>query len=492
MLRGENFQQYLQRVSGLESVPIWVFYLILAAVIAVVVAAGLWIIFGFLKHKPRRVFQGTYHKRGTDEQGGNYRLHLRVEPDGSGVLIINASRVVHLNPTAAEYAGLVIHNYDEEKAVRMMTTRYKVKPDVAREDWRKMVNTVTTLASTGDICPVSFLDLARIEPFSTPVSAPYRLDLALTYRCNDTCPHCYVGKPREVKELTTTEWKTVIDHTWKAGIPHICFTGGEPTVREDLAELIAHAEELGVVTGLLTNGRLLSDKVYLQKLLEAGLDHIQITLESHDAAVHDQMVGCPGAWQETVQGIKNAVATDVYTITNTTLTKLNTPEIEKTLEFIKSLGITVFACNGIIYSGSAPESGLGIAETEMVPIIERIRDKAKELDLRFIWYTPTQYCNLNPMQLEVGIKACTAAKYNMCVEPDGEVLPCQSFYQSCGNILHDPWEKIWNSQVCRDVREKRWLPAKCKGCEDLPVCGGGCPLEQKNETLYCIESASNG
>lgn len=491
MLRGENFAEYLQRSWGLESLPGWLFMVLVVVSMLALLALGWWLA-SRLKKQPRKLFSGTYHKRGTDSAGGTYRLHLRVEPNSSGVLIINASRVVYLNPTATEMAGLIISDYDEDKAIKLMTSRYKVKVEDARKDYRKMVETIATLSSTGDICPISYLDLARIEPFSTPVSAPYRLDLALTYKCNDTCPHCYVGKPREVKEMSVDNWQKVIDRAWEAGIPHICFTGGEPTLFTGLGDLIAYAEEKGIVTGLLTNGRKLSDNAYLKSLLDAGLDHIQITLESHDKAIHDQMTGCAGAWEETVQGIKNAIATDVYTITNTTLTNLNASTIEQTLEFIKSLGVEVFACNGIIYSGSAPQSGLAISEKDMQPILEHIRDKAQSLGLRFIWYTPTQYCQLNPMKLDIGIKACTAAKYNMCVEPDGEVIPCQSYYRSCGNILQTPWEKIWNSQVCKDIRDRKWIPAKCNGCEDLPICGGGCPLEQNNGGLYCTESASNG
>ena len=77
-----------------------------------------------------------------------------------------------------------------------------------------------------------------------------------------------------------------LDHLWAIGIPHIVFTGGEPTLREDLPELIKHAEENGQITGINTNGRRLQDQGYLQKLIDAGLDHVQITFESHLADVH--------------------------------------------------------------------------------------------------------------------------------------------------------------------------------------------------------------
>ena len=146
------------------------------------------------------------------------------------------------------------------------------------------------------------------------------MDLALTYRCNNDCAHCYNARPRRYPELSTAEWKDSLDRLWEIGIPHVVFTGGEPTLRPDLPELIAHAERNGQITGLNTNGRRLKDPALVQALVDAGLDHVQITLESHDAAnprPHGRRRTAPGT--ETVAGIRNALATRLYVMTNTTL-----------------------------------------------------------------------------------------------------------------------------------------------------------------------------
>ena len=129
-----------------------------------------------------------------------------------------------------------------------------------------------------------------MAPFSNRPSAPYRMDLAITYRCNNECGHCYNGRSRQYPELTTQDWKNILDRLWQIGIPHIIFTGGEPTLRNDLDELIRHAESNGQITGLNTNGRRLKDPSYVQQLVDAGLDHVQITLESHNPNIHDSMV----------------------------------------------------------------------------------------------------------------------------------------------------------------------------------------------------------
>ncbi len=429
---------------------------------------------------PRSLPPGLHAYERRDGTGGRVRLHLRVEPDGRGLLVINASRVLHLNQTAAEYARFVLEEVPEDTAVRQVIRRYRVDARTARADFHRMRAQIETLIrADGCTCPIIGLDLERVDPFSVSLTAPYRMDLALTYRCNNDCPHCYVARSPDYPEMDTSTWKAILERVWEVGIPHVCFTGGEATLREDLVELVAYAEGLGLVTGLLTNGRRLSDVTCVQALVAAGLDHVQITLESHDETTHDSMVAAPGAWRETVQGVRNAVAAGLYTTTNTTLTRNNVAEIEKTVAFIASLGVPTFACNSLIYAGRGATVGTGFREGELAPILERVRETAGRHSLRLVWYTPTQYCAFSPLQLELGVKACTAALYNMCIEPDGAVIPCQSYYERLGYILRDPWEAIWNHDLAQALRERRYAPEKCRECPEFPLCGGGCPLYLK-------------
>jgi radical SAM protein with 4Fe4S-binding SPASM domain len=433
--------------------------------------------------------KGMFHYMTPDGAEDRFRLHLRVEENGEGILVINAAKVLHLNQTATEHAKLILEDKDTDTAVKEIRRRYRVSKGTARQDYEQLKDTVLTLAVTDDICPISYLDVQRVEPFDTPVSAPYRMDLALTYRCNANCAHCYVGRSRDLESLSTEEWKRVIEKLWELGIPHVVFTGGEATLYPDLAEVIRHAEGVGLVSGLLTNGIKLADEAYLQELVDVGLDHIQITLESHDEGIHNRMVGAD-AWKETVHGIRNAVATEVYTITNTTLSTLNAPLIEETIDFLADLGIQTFACNSLIYTGKGPSSGIGIPEEELEDLVVRVRDKAVAKGMRLIWYTPTQYCEFHPVQLELGAKFCTAAKYNMCVEPNGDVIACQSYYSSLGNILKDDWQSIWNHPTAVSIRNRDWVMEKCHDCDELPLCGGGCPLYLVNKGTLCVESSS--
>ncbi len=434
---------------------------------------------GLLDRFRTKPMEALHHLRVEEGEYRGLRLHLRLEKDGSGVLVINASRVLFLNKTATEIVHGFTRGESEDETVRRILRRYKVDAETARKDYKDTLFTINTFAKTSDVCPVSYLNVEKIEPFQKELSAPYRMDLALTYRCNNKCIHCYAGGPKQTSELSTEEWFSVIGKLHDLGIPHIVFTGGEPTLREDLAALITQTQKLELVSGLVTNGRKLKDKAYLQSLIDAGLDHIQITVESSDPKVHDKITGAKGSWRETVQGLKNAIATPIYTISNTTLNQFNVNGIEQTIEFLHGLGLKQFACNSLIYSGKAPEvaKDFALEESSLEPVLTRIRDKARQLGMEFTWYTPTQYCELNPLELELGIKSCSACRINMAIEPDGTVIPCQSYFIPLGNILRDEWKKIWQNPTCLKIRARKYAPDKCFECPSLNICGAGCPLK---------------
>jgi radical SAM protein with 4Fe4S-binding SPASM domain len=206
---------------------------------------------------------------------------------------------------------------------------------------------------------------------------------------------------------------------------------------------------------------------------------VQITLESHDAAIHDRMVRAAGAWNDTVAGLRAVLETKLYVMTNTTLLRHNAPFLSETLDFLAQTRVPTVGLNALIYSGRGLEVDSGLPENELPALLTMARSATDARGQRLVWYTPTQYCHFDPMQLDLGVKGCTAALYNMCVEPDGSVLPCQSYYQPLGNLLLDEWPGIWNHELAVSLRERRNLPVDCQACALLLECGGGCPLARQ-------------
>ncbi len=377
------------------------------------------------------------------------RIHLRIDPDGTGTLIVNANRVMHLNPTAALMAYLILEGKKDQEIIQNLRNQYRVSAIQANQDLSTFNVQLDNLIRPDGACPIHELDLESIMPFSARPSAPYRMDLAITYRCNNDCAHCYNARERNFPELDTAQWKKILDQLWALGIPHIVFTGGEATLRNDLPELIAHAESNGQITGLNTNARRLIDKKYVQQLVDAGLDHVQVTVESCDEQIHDEMMRAKGAFKQTIQGLKNALATRLYVMTNTTMLRTNVHKIPDTLDFLAELGVPTIGLNALIYAGQGLSVGTGLHERELQPILDMAVKKTSEHGQRLIWYTPTQYCNFDPTQSNLGVKGCTASLYSMCIESNGNVLPCQSYYRPLGNMLTDPWDSIWNHKLSR-------------------------------------------
>src|SRR5512139_749448 len=108
---------------------------------------------------------GTYHLQ-TVMEGAPCRLHLRLHEDGSGLLIVNASTVLQLNPTAAEYAYHLVKGSTAEEAAKEIASRYRVSKGLALEDYQGFVERVHALIRTPDLDPVSYMDFERVAPHS--------------------------------------------------------------------------------------------------------------------------------------------------------------------------------------------------------------------------------------------------------------------------------------------------------------------------------------
>ncbi|MFQ5891459.1 MAG: PqqD family peptide modification chaperone [Candidatus Methanofastidiosia archaeon] len=407
---------------------------------------------------------------------GKIRLSLR-EETGFSVLNINGAHILYLNETASEYVKYIMEEKPVEEIVKTMTKKYKVTREKIEKDYEKVYFNIIALASSIDLCPFSSLGIESVAPFSKEydLKAPHRFDLAITYRCNNNCIHCYAASPRETAELGTEEWKKVIDITSKLSNA-IVFTGGEPLLREDIVELVSYSKNL--VTGLITNGRLLPK--YMGDLEQVELDHVQITIEGFEE-VHNKIVGA-NAWNETIDGIRKALDSSVFTLTNTTLMKYNYKDVEKFIHFLSSLGLERLAFNSIIYSGKAKKDyALSLEDSRIT--LEKIIKTCDELGLELVWYTPTKRCEIDPVEYGLGLKVCSAARINVTVEPNGDVIPCQSWFEPMGNILKDQWSSIWNSKMAKYIRNRKYMPEGCKECEKYweRECTAGCPLE-----VYCF------
>lgn len=361
---------------------------------------------------------GTYHFQSDPASGKNYRLHLRLEPDGNGLLIVNAQTVLHLNQTAAEYAYHIIKGTPEESVARQIASRYKVSFSQAGEDYISLRQRIETLIQTPDLDPEIFLDFGRTMPHGSKLSAPLRLDCALTYKLPEGINPDFSPNSRVIKELNTSEWKKIIDLAWEVGIPHLIFTGGEPTLRVDLPDLIREAEANGQVTGLITDGLRLGEPAYLNELLLTGLDHILFVLQPENEK----------AWK----ALSDVLAADVFVAVHLTVTESNADRIQELVDRLSRLGVKAIS--------------LSVQDTRLMDKLASLRNYASELGLELVWDIPVPYGAMNPVAMETSEDNPPpgAGHSWLYVEPDGDILAGQGLPKVMGNFLTDPWDKIWN------------------------------------------------
>lgn len=354
---------------------------------------------------------------GPDEPA--YRLHLRLMKDGSGILIVNAATVLHLNATAAEFAYHMMKGTSPEKTAEEVSRRYRISLQEALQDYTDFRERIQTMIHTPDLDPVTYLNFERVAPHSQDLTAPLRLDCALTYRLPTGTQAEYAPTKRVDRELTTAEWQAIMDKAWAAGIPHITFTGGEATLRDDLPELIAHAEKVGQVTGLLSDGLKLADKKYLQKLLQTGLDHLLFILQPEN----------PASWK----ALEVIMPEDIYTTVHLTVTPKNVKKAGEILERLAKLEVKSVS--------------LGASDASLHEALQALHDKVAGLGMTLRWDLPVPYSAENPVAAETVEDEVPsgAGKAWLYVEPDGDVLPTQGEADHIlGNFLRDTWEKIYH------------------------------------------------
>ena len=371
----------------------------------------------------------------------------------------------HFMKEVNQFDGKPITEADEEAIVRNAVHNVrKVYPSVPKkdieEDLEDLLDVLFAVARGND--PDAEIEKLSIRAYRDNMTAPHRMDLMVSamtdecgkWQCNQKCVFCYAAGQQmgKTKEMTTEQWKQAIDRLDAARVPMVTFTGGEPTQRADIAELVGYAKRM--VTRLNTNGVNLTPEL-VQQLKVAGLDSVQVTLYSHDEAVHNALVGS-NHHADTIQGIRNAVAAGLDISINTPLCKKNA-DYERTLAFIYSLGVRFVTVSGLICTGMAGinHKEYDLTSDELFEIVKTAKEfcNAHEMEIDF---TSPGLINAEKLdELGMNVPMCGACLSNMAIAPDGTVVPCQSWLgadASLGNILTDPFKRIWNHPMCKQLR----------------------------------------
>ncbi|MGD8623627.1 MAG: PqqD family peptide modification chaperone [Anaerolineae bacterium] len=394
------------------------------------------------------------------------------------LLILRPNKIHHLNRTATEMLSALYaqEEPDVEAVVHATSRRYDVPQAQIRADLKRLLESLSLVLQDRE----GAAPAVRKTPFGSHVrDLPVLSEIALTYRCQNRCTFCYASAPdrgHDVSEITTAQVKRILDTIVDdARVPTVSFTGGEPTLRPDLPELIAYARSRRLRTNLITNGLRCGANGYVDKLAAAGLDSAQVSLEAADPDVHDAIVGHPGAWQATVRGIRHLKTAGIHVHTNTTINSLNRAYLLDLIDFLAQMEQPYLSMNMVIRTGDAV-GRMEIGYQEIGDLVLPLKERANEHGMKFVWYSPVPLCLFNPVAHGLGSQSCSASDGLLSIAPDGSVLPCSSFEQGVGNLLHEPFDVVWNRRAAKYWRHKEFLPPGCRDCEFATLCCGACPL----------------
>jgi pyrroloquinoline quinone biosynthesis protein E len=311
------------------------------------------------------------------------------------------------------------------------------------------------------------------------VSAPRPLSLLceITYRCNLQCPYCYnpLGLQGYRDELTTSDWLRVLTQAAELGVVQAHFSGGEPTLRPDLPQLIAGASSAGLYTNLITQGTFLDDRL-LDALLQAGLDHVQISIQAPERELADLIAGT-AAHDKKLDALTRLRDRDVALTLNCVLHRLNHDSIVETIAFAERLGIRRLELANVQFSGWAFKNRVALMPTrEQVAHGEAVVAAARERlhgRMEIVYVLPDYFGDFpKPCMNGWGTTFMT-------VTPNGTTLPCPAAAgiasMTFENVRDRSLAQIWNeSESFQRYRGTDWMREPCRSCERREIDWGGC------------------
>ncbi len=428
----------------------------------------------------------------------NYNLvqHAKYNPEGQGIvriqllpsksslkqksdiIILNSRTIIPIAPAWSVLLSNFMKNLNEnegnivprdklneciDKTIEDVSKIYRnVSKDVLKKDLNTIIGALEAVSNKKR----EFKNIGQrtIAEYSRFMNGPHRVyfmlnnvDSKANKHCNNRCLHYSepLSEKNKINELGTEEWKTIIKKCKKACIPSVVFTGGKPTEREDLIELIDECKWF--VTTLNCTGKKLTHK-YCEMLYEASLDNVSISLYSSDEEIHNKLADEKN-YESVVDGIKNAILAKLFVTLHISICKLNSNVID-TVKFAESLGVTNFSIS-VMDCNADNRQNFGaneLTKSDVYDILKEVSTYAinSENDIKIGFETPNFLEKERLEELGIDPPICGSCLYEIAIMQDGTVMPCINVSDekyALGNMLINSWKEIWDSPKCKRIRK---------------------------------------
>jgi len=322
------------------------------------------------------------------------------------------------------------------------------------------------------------VQLERVAEGQARMLPPIAILAELTHRCPLQCPYCSnpLDLERANAELATADWIRAMNEAVDIGVLQIHFSGGEPTARKDLEELVRHAAGIGLYTNLITSGVLL-DEEKLQRLFDAGLDHVQLSIQDADAANADRIGNIKDGHRR-----KLAVASAIRKVglpltMNAVVHRQNLHNLAGLIDLAVELEAARLEVAHVQYYGWALKN-----RASLMPTLEQLQDATATVEaarerlkgVLTIDYVVPDYYARRPKKCMDGW-----GRRFFNISPAGKVLPCHAAESITGlqfeSIRDHSLAWIWeHSPALNLYRGTDWMPPLCKTCDQREIDLGGC------------------
>ncbi len=383
------------------------------------------------------------------------RFHLRIDPDGHGLLLANAAEAAYLSPVGVRMVRGILDGLEDSEIVEKITVEWDAPESQVRADLATVHQLISDLSEPGDNYPITNLGDSSVTEWERELSAPLRAD---------------------IEQAAPELFRPMVQTLWAEGVPHVCIQTREDSVASQLMLLVEAAEDLGMICGIRAVAGWIGPDV-IEACAMAGLDHLDLLYVSHDAQAHDGICG-DGDHAAFVAAVEQCRDLELALVAQVPLTDMSLLDLDETMLSLHELGVTnivgfAIACpdedDAADASGALPARAIPQVATTFIEL-------AESRQARYLWAPPVRFDSARGIADQVIAGPRTSGDVTIRVRSDGTVLPARGS-EAAGNILRDPWRSIWQHEAFTRYRERLKAPTRCADCPDLPICSVDCPKD---------------